>query len=101
MADLYNAPELKYGYCKNECPIGRMMPLATEESSIEGIALRIVREFDYKGLRTMKETLIEIAADGKVTEDEKEGLMTVLSKLDEIALVISEMKIAGEKILKG
>lgn len=38
MADLYNAPELKYGYRKYECPIGKMMPLATKVNGIEGIA---------------------------------------------------------------
>ena len=44
MADLYNCPELKNGYCKSECPIGKAMPLATEIKGIEGIALRLIRE---------------------------------------------------------
>ena len=43
MADLYNCPELKTGYCKNECPIGKHIPLATSVSGIEGIALRILK----------------------------------------------------------
>lgn len=30
MADLYNAPELKTGYCKHECPICSYLPVATE-----------------------------------------------------------------------
>ena len=30
MADLYNAPELKTGYCKYECPICSYLPVATE-----------------------------------------------------------------------
>ncbi|MCD8379094.1 MAG: helix-turn-helix domain-containing protein [Lachnospiraceae bacterium] len=101
MADLYNAPELKYGYCKNECPIGKKMPLATKKCGIEGIALRVIREFDKKSLQKMKETLTEIAADGEISEDEKDELKTVLTKLDDVALVISEMRIAGERILKG
>lgn len=29
MADLYNCPELKAGYCKHECPIGKSIPMAT------------------------------------------------------------------------
>lgn len=35
MADVYNAPQLKPHYCKNVCPIGCEMPVATEETSIE------------------------------------------------------------------
>ena len=30
MADLYGCPELKANYCKNECPLGRDLTLATE-----------------------------------------------------------------------
>jgi len=32
MADVYNAPQLKPHYCKNVCPIGCEMPVATEET---------------------------------------------------------------------
>lgn len=42
MADLYNCPELRTGYCKYECPIGKHIPLATSVSGIEGIALRLM-----------------------------------------------------------
>lgn len=101
MADLYNAPELKHGYCKHECPIGKMMPLATKVNGIEGIALRMIKEFDSDKLNAMKNSLVNIAADGVISEDEKPELENILSKLDEMAVVISEMKLVGEKALKG
>lgn len=101
MADLYNAPELKYGYCKYECPIGKTMPLATKAKSIEGIALRMIQEFDADKLKTMKNSLVSIAADGVISENEKPELESILHKLDEMAVVISEMKLVGEKALKG
>lgn len=101
MADLYNAPELKYGYCKHECPIGKMMPLATKVNGIEGIALRIIQEFDPDKLKDMKNSLISIAADGVISDSEKPDLESILRKLDDMAEVISEMKIVGEKALKG
>jgi len=41
MADVYNAPQLKPHYCKNVCPIGCEMPVATEETSIELATLRM------------------------------------------------------------
>lgn len=45
MADLYNAPELITGYCMRECPVHGFLPLATEEKSLEGIALRLLQNF--------------------------------------------------------
>ena len=35
MADLYNAPELKTGYCKYECPICSYLPVATEAKELK------------------------------------------------------------------
>lgn len=101
MADLYNCPELKTGYCKQECPIGKAMPLATQVTGIEGIALRLIREFDPDKMKQMKNSLIEIAADGVISEDEKPELEVILKRLDELAIAISEMKLIGEKVLKG
>lgn len=101
MADLYNCPELKYGYCKCECPIGKQMPLATEAKGIEGIALRLIKNFDPEGLKEMKNSLVDIAADGIISDDEKPKLEAILSKLDNMAVVINEMKLVGEKALKG
>lgn len=101
MADLYNCPELKTGYCKHECPIGKSMPLATQVSGIEGIALRLIREFDTEKVKQMEKSLIDIAADGVISEEEKPELEAILKRLDELAVVISEMKLIGEKALKG
>lgn len=101
MADLYNAPELITGYCVNECPVHGFLPLATEEKSIQGIALRILKGFNEDGLRAMKEDLIEITEDGKVSAEEVPKLRSILEKLDSMAEIISEMKIAGEKCIRG
>lgn len=101
MADLYNCPELKTGYCKHECPIGKTMPIATHVKSIEGIALRIIREFDSEKIKAMEQSLVDIAEDGIISEDEKPVLADILRRLDVLAEVISEMKLVGEKALKG
>lgn len=101
MADLYNCPELKTGYCKYECPIGMLMPLATKMASLEGIALRLVKEFDSEKIRAIQRSFIDIAEDGIISEDEKPELEAIMKKLDEMAVVISQMKLAGEKALRG
>lgn len=100
MSDLYHCPELKTGYCKNECPIGRSMPIATGTSSIEGIALRLIRSFDSDDIKAMKNRLIDIAEDGKISDDERPALKNILDQLDQISVVISELRLIGEKVLK-
>ena len=101
MADLYNAPELITGYCMRECPVHGFLPLATEEKNIQGIALRLLRGFDEDSLKHMKEDLIEITEDGIISNDEIPRLKVILERLDKIAETISEMKIIGEKYIKG
>lgn len=101
MSDLYNAPELITGYCMGECPVHGFLPLATEEKSIQGITLRLLRGFNEDGLRAMKEDLIEITEDGIISKEELPKLKAILEKLEKIAEIISEMKIAGEKYIKG
>lgn len=101
MADLYGCPELKTGYCKYECPIGKSLSLATKVGGVEGIALRFLKEFDSAEMQVMLKQLVDIAADGIISEDEKPELEEIINKLDKMAVVISEMKLLGEKALKG
>ena len=101
MADLYKTPELITGYCMRECPVHGFLPLATEEKSLEGIALRLLQSFNEDSLKDMRDNLIEITADGKITEDELPSLKKIIDQLEKMAEVISEMKIAGEKYMNG
>ena len=70
MADLYRAPELLNGYCKNECPIGRDMPIATVDKGIQGIAISILHEFRTRRI------------DVVLKSGEKDA---IIDKLDEIS----------------
>ena len=101
MADLYCAPELITGYCMRECPVHGFLPLATEEKSIQGIALRLLKGFNEDELKAMKVDLIEITEDGIISQEEIPKLKEILKKLESMAEIISEMKIAGEKYLKS
>ena len=100
MADLYNAPELKTGYCKHECPICSYLPVATEVKGLEGITLRLMKRLDGDELNRIKKELVDITEDGIIDETEKPELKKILAFLDEVAESISELKIVGEKYLK-
>ena len=77
------------------------MPLSTEIRGIEGISLRLIKVFNTDDINALKEKLIEISADGTISESEKPALVGILNQLDSISQAISELKLAGEKYLNG
>ncbi|MBQ6091321.1 MAG: helix-turn-helix domain-containing protein [Lachnospiraceae bacterium] len=101
MADLYNAPELISGYCVHECPIHGFLPLATKEKNLQGIALRLLKGFNEEELKQMKSDLIDVTADGDLTEEEIPKLNEIMKKLEGLAGTISEMKIVTEKFIRN
>ena len=100
MADLYNAPELKMNYCKNECPIGRNLPIATHIKGLESVTLRFIKEVDADKISSIRSRLIDIAEDGIIDDYEKPEFEQIINSLDEIAVIINEIKLIGEKVLK-
>ena len=101
MAEMYNCPEFKNRYCKWECPIGKTMPIATDAKSIEGVTLRFVKVFNTDNIEDIVRDLVMITSDGVISNDEKGVLRGVLKKIDQLAEAISEVKLIGEKALKG
>ena len=101
MADLYNAPELITGYCKFQCPIHGFMPLATEDNGIQGITLKMIKAIDVAKMREALRSLIEIAADGTISDDEIPVLKVIVDHMDDVVAVASELKLAVEKVMKG
>ena len=100
IADLareYNMPELATDYCMNVCPIHSFLPVATKETGIQGIVLRMIRQLNEGDLKWIKEKMIGIAEDGVVTESEIPEMTKILSSLENIAETISEMKIVTMK----
>lgn len=99
MADLYNAPEILNHYCKTCCPIGRSMSIATDVKSLELATIRVIKRLDEKDIKNIRQELTDIADDGQITEDEEDRLDSILQKLDDLATVISELKLIGQKRL--
>ena len=92
LADLYNTPELLNHYCLHDCPIGRNHAISSEASSIDRITVKLLGHLQEEKLKKAKQGLLEIASDGRVTEDELEKLMEVLSYFEGLSKIISELK---------
>lgn len=101
MSELYNAPELKHLYCANECPIGKGQPIAVEISSIEKIALRLLKTMDDESIRAFKDSILNIALHGQPDESERVLYEAMTERIDEIMVVLSELRMLAEKTLKG
>ena len=79
MADAYNAPELKRWYCNNVCPLGEDLP-PVELAELE--------------------SLLDIASDGVISEDEETKLQQIIETLKEVSAVAQSLILWAEKNAK-
>ena len=97
MADIYHAPELGNYYCKNVCPLGDAVPKA-EVNGLERITLKALVALNK--MEGIQEELLSISEDGVVDEAEREDMLRIIDRLEEISNVAQSLKIWAEKNLK-
>lgn len=100
MADLYGCPELKANYCKNECPLGRDLTLATEVSPIERVTLNILSGLSTGKIEQIKQQLIDISADGVIDSSEAPQMRGIVDYLGRLSKSVAELQLLCEKQLK-
>ncbi len=96
MADYYRTPELRGNYCREMCPLGRNMP-KIENEGLDRISLRMLSSLGK--INAAKESLLEITADGIITEEEKPELKKIIKTLDEVNEITQNLKNWIEKNL--
>ena len=89
MADCYKAPELKGNYCREMCPLGKNMP-KIENVGLDRISLRMLSSL--KKINEAKESLLDITADGIISEEEKPELKKIIQTLDEVNEITQNLK---------
>lgn len=99
MADQYNAPQLLNHYCLHECPIGCRHSISTEVVDLDRVTVKLIGSLQVNKLQDLKGKLLNIAADGQITDDEKPELKEVVDYLDSMAKMISELKLLAEMAL--
>lgn len=97
MADLYNAPELRNYYCREMCPLGEDVPVL-ELEDLDRITVRAMASL--RKVEDAKESLLNITADGIITNEEKPELKKILTTLDEISVIAQSLKVWAEKNLE-
>ena len=98
MSDVYNSPELCNHFCSQECALGKHTIRQIEVADLDRLTLQIFSAFQR--VNYIKDTLIDIAADGVIDTDERPKLGQVIAALDTISMNAQSLKLWAEKNLK-
>jgi hypothetical protein len=100
MAKAYGKPELCNYYCTHECPIGQKYVPQLEINDLAHLALQLISSIN--SFEKTKDRLIEIAADGQISEEElpdfakvEEGAEQLSVAVESLSLWISSMIESG------
>jgi hypothetical protein len=98
MSEIYNAPELENYFCCEQCPIGKHSVPHLEVMKIDRLTISILSSL--KDVKSVKDSLIEVVADGVITADEKPQLENILDSLEKISVEAQKLRLWTEKYLK-
>ena len=94
-ADCYKNPALCNYYCSHKCPIGKEYVPEVTAKDLSMITLEMLSTLNT--LSKEKDRMIDIAADGKVSEDEIPDFLRIKEYLDSMSLTIESFKLWVEK----
>lgn len=95
MADCYKRPDLCNYFCSNKCMIGNRYVPEIEISELSNIILETIASLNE--INPLTSRLIQIARDGRITDDEIKDFAFISKKLDEIALAIDSLNLWVDK----
>lgn len=61
--------------------------------------MQLLKQLRESDVQDVKDTLIDITADGVISEDERADLARILEYLDELIKAAGELRLIGEKVL--
>lgn len=97
MSDKYKQPGLCNHYCANQCPIGQQYVPEIKIKELSQIILEMLASLN--SMNKQKERLIEITADGKISEDELEDFIHIQEELERISITVETLQLWCEKML--
>jgi len=99
LADAYNAPELLHHYCSHDCQIGRCMGTllpSCQASNIEQLAVQAA--IALRNAENIRESLLDISADGIISEEEQPTLNKLLQQLGQISQIAHQLQAIAKKL---
>ena len=95
MADAYKRPDLCNYYCSHRCEIGHRYVPEVEVSDLSNIVLETIASLNE--INPLTTRLIQIARDGKISDEEMKDFAFISKKLDEISLAIDSLNLWVDK----
>ena len=91
MAQAYKKPSLCNYYCTHECRIGKGSVPEVKISSLSEIVLGMLSALN--SLDNQKARLIDITADGRITDDELKDFAEIQRQLDNIDMTVEALRL--------
>lgn len=95
MANCYKRPDLCNYYCSRKCHIGVRYVPEIEMTDLSSIILETLASLNE--ISPLTGRLIQIARDGKISDDEIKDFAFISKKLDEISLAIDSLNLWIDK----
>ena len=97
MAEKYKTPSLCNYFCARQCPIGQQYVPEIRSSELSDIVLKMLASLN--AMDRKKERLIEIAADGTISKDERDDFVRIQKELERISVTVETLQLWVEKML--
>ena len=91
MAKHYKTPMLCNYYCSQACPIGQQYVPTVPSKELSQIVLEMLASLNSIDKR--KNRLIEITADGEISDDELADFATIQKELEQISLIVDSLSL--------
>ncbi len=91
MAKAYKRPDLCNYYCTHECAIGKNSVPEVKISSLSEIVLGMLSSLN--SLERRMDRLIEITADGEISDDELSDFASIQNQLEHIDATVEALKL--------
>ena len=97
MSQKYKKPSLCNYYCANQCPLGQQYVPEVQVKDLSSIVLEMLASLNSVNRR--KDLLIDIAADGKISNDEIDDFISIQEELERISVTVETLQLWAERML--
>ena len=97
MAEKYKQPSLCNYYCANQCPIGQQYVPEIKVKDLSQIVLELLASLN--AVSRQKDRLIEITADGEISDDQIEDFVSIQDELERISVAAETLQFWCEEML--
>ena len=97
MSQKYKKPSLCNYFCSNDCPIGREYVPEVQIKELSAIVIEMLASLN--SVNKTRDRLIEIAADGVISDDEIDDFIQIQNELERISITVETLQLWAEKML--